>query len=200
VRVFIIVLIKPIIQTVVISLLMGHFLKRPFFKAFVLTAIFILYSVLVYGPRAECFELNEGIKSLGLSFSYNFNTVITFFEARTREQLECYEYFLTYWDVVFAALYAIMYAAWINALFSRRKLLWLTPVIFALTFDWMENYFEIQMILDYLEGNILSEGFIKLGSAVNSLKWICSWTIFIVLIVGTVKKLKNIRSKAVNGS
>jgi hypothetical protein len=73
-------------------------------------------------------------------------------------------------------------------------------VIFAVTFDWMENYFEIQMILDYLEGKILSEGFIKLGSAVNSLKWICSWTIFIVLIVGTVKKLKNIRSKAVNGT
>ena len=197
-RVFIIVLIKPIIQTVVIFLLMGHFLKRPFFKAFVLTAILILYSVLVYGPRAECFELNEGIKSLGLSFSYNFNAVITFFEARTREQLKCYEHFLTYWDVVFAALYAIMYAAWINALFSRRKLLWLTPVIFAVTFDWMENYFEIQMISDYLEGKILSEGFIKLGSAVNSLKWICSWTIFIVLIVGTVKKLKNIRSKAGN--
>ena len=179
---------------------MGHFLKGPFFKAIVLTAVFILYSVLVYGPRAECFELNEGIKSLGLSFSYNFNTVITFFEARTREQLKCYEHFLTYWDVVFAALYAIMYAAWINALFSRRKLLWLTPVIFAVTFDWMENYFEIQMISDYLEGKILSEGFIKLGSTVNSLKWICSWTIFIVLIVGTIKKLKKIRSKAINGS
>jgi hypothetical protein len=56
------------------------------------------------------------------------------------------------------------------------------------------------MILDYLEGKMLSEGFIKLGSAVNSLKWICSWTIFIVLIVGTVTKLKNIRSKAGNGS
>jgi hypothetical protein len=162
----IVVSIKIIIQTAVIFLLMGHFLKGPFFKAIVLTAIFILYSVLVYGPRAECFELNEGIKSLGLSFSYNFNTVITFFKARTREQLECYEHFLTYW------------------------------VIFAVTFDWMENYFEIQMISDYLEGKILSEGFIKLGSTLNSLKWICSWTIFIVLIVGTVKKLKNNKVKS----
>lgn len=177
---------------------MRHFLNGPFFKAFVLTAIFILYSVLVYGPRAECFEMNEGIKSLGLSFSYNFNTVITFFEVRTRGQLECYEYFLTYWDVVFAALYGIMYAAWINALFSRRKLLWFTPVLFAVIFDWTENYFEIQMIIDYLEGDILSEDFIKLGSAVNSLKWICSWTIFIVLILGVVRKLKNIRLKASN--
>lgn len=169
---------------------MRYFLKGPFFKAFVLTAIFILYSVLVYGPRAECFELNEGIKSLGLSFSYNFNTVITFFGVRTREQLECYEHFLTYWDVVFAALYGIMYVAWINALFSRRKLLLFTPVLFTVIFDWTENYFEIQMILDYLEGKILSEDSIKIGSAVNSLKWICSWTIFIVLILGTVMKLK----------
>ena len=113
-RVFIIVLIKPIIQTVVIFLLMGHFLKRPFFKAFVLTAIFILYSVLVYGPRAECFELNEGIKSLGLSFSYNFNTVITFFEARTREvRSECATYecnkckipgHLSVWNHVFVSV------------------------------------------------------------------------------------------------
>ena len=60
----------------------------------------------------------------------------------------------------------------------------------------MENYFEIQMISDYLEGKILSEGFIKLGSTVNSLKWICSWTIFIVLIVGTVKKLKKNKVKS----
>lgn len=179
---------------------MRHFLKGPFFKAIVLTTVFILYSLVFYGPRAECFALNEGIKSLGLSFSYNFNTVITFFEVRTRAQLECYEYFLTYWDVFFAALYGIMYAAWINTLFSRKKLLWLTPVLFAVIFDWTENYFEIQMVIDYLEGKTLSEDFIKLGSAVNSLKWICSWTIFIILIVGTVKKLKNTRAKASNGT
>ena len=106
------------------------------------TVAFILYITFVLTPTGACFKLDSGSNSLGLSFSYTNDMVLSFFESRSQEQLTCYSQFLQIWDAIFAIIYTLMYASWIMCLFNKKRLLTLIPV-FGMISDWSENYVEL---------------------------------------------------------
>ena len=49
------------------------------------TAAFMLYIAFVLTPVGACFNLDSGSNSLGLSFSYSKDMVLSFFESRSQE-------------------------------------------------------------------------------------------------------------------
>tara|TARA_B110000116_G_C16771133_1_gene553411 strand:- start:166 stop:687 length:522 start_codon:yes stop_codon:yes gene_type:complete len=164
-------------------------MNRTLYLAIGLTLAFFLYITLVLGPIGNCFAVDVGSNSLGLSFSYTKEMVQNFFESRNQEQLLCYRQFLLIWDTIFALIYTLMYASWIMYLFNEKRLFLIIPVLGMLA-DWAENYTEILMLNTYLNSNPVSETLVSIGSGINSFKWVLSSLTYLIILVGIMTLLK----------
>jgi hypothetical protein len=164
-------------------------MNRTLYLAIGLTLAFFLYITLVLGSTGNCFAVDVGSNSLGLSFSYTKEMVQNFFESRDQEQLLCYRQFLLIWDTIFALIYTLMYASWIMYLFNEKRLFLIIPVLGMLA-DWAENYTEILMLNTYLNSNPVSETLVSIGSGINSFKWVLSSLTYLIILVGIMTLLK----------
>ena len=153
------------------------------------TVVFILYLVFALQDISSCFYLEGENNSLGLSFYYTKAIVLNFFEIRNQEQLSCYNEFLKIWDIVFAAIYTLMYASWIA--FFLKKIIWLTIPFLAMICDWVENYSEVLMLETYLKTGIISDSLVMIGSGINSSKWIFFYLTYLIIVTGIILKIKN---------
>ena len=158
------------------------------------TLAFMLYITFVLTPVGACFNLDSGSNSLGLSFSYTKDMVLSFFESRSQEQLLCYSRFLQIWDAIFAIIYTLMYASWIVWLFNNKRWLALVPILGMIS-DWSENYIELIMIKTYSNAGAISETIVSLGSGINSFKWILSSLTYLIILIGIIIAIKNFFTK-----
>ena len=158
------------------------------------TVAFMLYITFVLTPVGACFNLDSGSNSLGLSFSYTKDMVLSFFESRSQEQLLCYSQFLQIWDAIFAIIYTLMYASWIVWLFNNKRWLALIPILGMIS-DWSENYIELIMIKTYSNTGAISEIIVSLGSGINSFKWVLSSLTYLIILTGIIIAIKNFLSK-----
>ena len=158
------------------------------------TLAFMLYITFVLTPVGACFNLDSGSNSLGLSFSYTKDMVLSFFESRSQEQLLCYSRFLQIWDAIFAIIYTLMYASWIVWLFNNKRWLALIPILGMIS-DWSENYIELIMIKTYSNAGAISETIVSLGSGINSFKWILSSLTYLIILLGIIIAIKNFFTK-----
>ena len=156
---------------------------------------FMLYITFVLTPAGACFKLHSGSSSLGLSFSYTKDMVLSFFESRTQEQLLCYSRFLQIWDAIFAIIYTLMYASWIVWLFNNKRWLALIPAL-GMVSDWSENYIELIMIKTYSNAGVINETIVSLGSGINSFKWILSSLTYLIILLGIIIAIKNFFTKS----
>ena len=159
------------------------------------TLAFMLYITFVLTPVGACFNLDSGSNSLGLSFSYTKDIVLSFFESRSQEQLLCYSQFLQIWDAIFAIIYTLMYASWIVWLFNNKRWLALVPILGMIS-DWSENYIELIMIKTYSNAGAISETIVSLGSGINSFKWILSSLTYLIILTGIIIAIKNFFTKS----
>jgi hypothetical protein len=159
------------------------------------TVAFMLYITFVLTPVGACFNLDSGSNSLGLSFSYTKDMVLSFFESRSQEQLLCYSRFLQIWDAIFAIIYTLMYASWIVWLFNNKRWLALVPILGMIS-DWSENYIELIMIKTYSNSSAISETIVSLGSGINSFKWILSSLTYLIILTGIIIAIKNFFTKS----
>ena len=158
------------------------------------TVAFMLYITFVLTPVGACFNLDSGSNSLGLSFSYTKDMVLSFFESRSQDQLQCYSQFLQIWDAIFAIIYTLMYASWIVWLFNNKRWLALVPILGMIS-DWSENYIELIMIKTYSNSGAINETIVSLGSGVNSFKWILSSLTYLIILIGIIIAIKNFFTK-----
>ena len=158
------------------------------------TVAFILYITLILTPAGACFKLDSGSNSLGLSFSYTKDMVLSFFQSRSQEQLLCYSQFLQIWDAIFAIIYTLMYASWIVWLFNNKRWLALVPILGMIS-DWSENYIELIMIKTYSNAGVINETIVSLGSGINSFKWILSSLTYLIILLGIIIAIKNFFTK-----
>ena len=158
------------------------------------TVAFMLYITFVLTPVGACFNLDSGSNSLGLSFSYSKDMVLSFFESRSQEQLLCYSRFLQIWDAIFAIIYTLMYASWIVWLFNNKRWLAFIPVL-GMVSDWSENYIELIMIKTYSNAGAINESIVSLGSGINSFKWLLSSLTYLIILIGIIIAIKNFFTK-----
>ena len=158
------------------------------------TVAFMLYITFVLTPVGACFNLDSGSNSLGLSFSYTKDMVLSFFESRSQVQLLCYSRFLQIWDAIFAIIYTLMYASWIVWFFNNKRWLALIPIL-GMVSDWSENYIELAMIKTYSNTGAISEIIVSLGSGINSFKWILSSLTYLIILIGIIIAIKNFFTK-----
>ena len=163
--------------------------NKNFYLAIGSTVLFILYIVFFLRDISSCFFIEDGNRSLGLSFYYTKEMVQNFFEIRNQEQLVCYNEFLIFWDIIFAVIYTLMYSLWI-ALLLKKIILLIIPFL-AMICDWAENYSEILMLDMYLNSDLMSESLIMTGSGINSAKWIFFYLTYLIILMGIIVKIKN---------
>ena len=163
--------------------------NRTLYFAIGFTLAFLIYIKFILGSVSSCFILDVGTNSLGLSFYYTKDMVQNFFEARTQEQLLCYNQFLQIWDAVFAVVYTLMYASWIRYFFRKKPLFLIIP-IFGMIADWAENFIELLMLETYLNSSLISETLVSLGSGINSFKWALSTLTYLIILIGIIITLK----------
>ena len=163
--------------------------NKNFYLAIGSTVAFILYIIFFLRDISSCFFIEDGNRSLGLSFYYNKEMVQNFFEIRNQEQLLCYNEFLIFWDIIFAVIYTLMYAFWI-ALLLKKIILLIIPFL-AMICDWAENYSEILMLEMYLKSDFISENLVIIGSGINSSKWIFFYLTYLLILMGLILKIKN---------
>ena len=175
----------------------SHVTRRTLYMALGSTLAFILYSVLVFAPAGECFNVVDGSNSLGLTFSYTLQMVQEFFESRSTSQLDCYSEFLLIWDVIFAIIYTSMYSFWILYFFQNRRILLAAPLL-GMVADWAENITEILMINSYLDSNTISETLVSVGSGLNMMKWTMSTLTYLIIFAGIAIKIKSVMSTSKN--
>ena len=168
--------------------------KRTLYLAIGFTLVFFLYITYILAPFSNCFKLDTGANSLGISFSYTLEMVQNFFDSRNQEQLLCYSEFLQIWDAIFAFVYTLMYTSWIAYFFNNKRLFLSIPIL-CMVADWAENYVELIMLETYLNSSPISETFVLLGSGINSFKWIVSSITFLIILIGIFLKLKTILTK-----
>lgn len=164
-------------------------------SALAFTLAFVLYLSLVLVPVSSCFRLEFGSNSLGLSFSYTEDMVMSFFEARTQAQLLCYSKFLQMWDVLFAIVSTMMFGSWIMYLFKDKRLFLIAPTTLGMVADWSENYIELLMIETYLSSNTISETLVSLGSGLNSFKLTMGGLTYLIIITGIFLALKRLLTR-----
>jgi hypothetical protein len=163
--------------------------NKNFYLAIGSTVLFILYIVFFLRDISSCFFIEDGNRSLGLSFYYTKEMVQNFFEIRNQEQLVCYNEFLIFWDIIFAVIYTLMYSLWI-ALLLKKIILLIIPFL-AMVCDWAENYSEILMLEMYLKSDFISENLVIIGSGINSTKWIFFYLTYLLILMGLILKIKN---------
>ena len=163
--------------------------NKNFYLAIGSTVLFILYIVFFLRDISSCFFIEDGNRSLGLSFYYTKEMVQNFFEIRNQEKLVCYNEFLIFWDIIFAVIYTLMYSLWITLLLKKIILL-IIPCL-AMICDWAENYSEILMLEMYLKSDFISENLVIIGSGINSSKWIFFYLTYLLILMGLILKIKN---------
>ena len=163
--------------------------NKNFYLAIGSTVLFILYIVFFLRDISSCFFIEDGNRSLGLSFYYTKEMVQNFFEIRNQEQLVCYNEFLIFWDIIFAVIYTVMYSLWI-ALLLKKIILLIIPFL-TMIGDWAENYSEILMLEMYLKSDFISENLVIIGSGINSSKWIFFYLTYLLILIGLILKIKN---------
>lgn len=149
----------------------------------------IAYAQFVLGHFSECFRLENGPNSLGLSMGYSAQDVLQFCQARTTDQLLCYVSFLRIWDAIFPLIYASMHATWILFLFNRWRFLLVVPAVHVFA-DWIENSIEMGLVQSFLDGNTLDPSDVALGSAVTVTKWALSVVTYGILLLGIVRRIR----------
>jgi len=175
----------------------SHATRRMLYMALGSTLAFILYSFLVFAPAGNCFKVDDGSNSLGLTFSYTLQMVQDFFESRSTSQLDCYSEFLQIWDIMYAIIYTSMYCFWILYFFQNRRILLVIPLLCMVT-DWAENIIEIMMINSYVDSNTISETLVSVGSGLNMMKWTMSTLTYLILFAGIAIKIKSVMSTSKN--
>ena len=168
----------------------SHATRRMLYMALGSTLAFILYSFLVFAPAGNCFKVDDGSNSLGLTFSYTLQMVQDFFESRSTSQLDCYSEFLQIWDIMYAIIYTSMYCFWILYFFQNRRILLVIPLLGMVT-DWAENITEIMMINSYVDSNTISETLVSVGSGLNMVKWTMSTLTYLMIFTGIAIKIKS---------
>jgi hypothetical protein len=168
--------------------------KRTLYLAIGFTLVFFLYITYILAPFSNCFKLDTGASSLGISFSYTIDMVQNFFESRTQEQLLCYSEFLQIWDAIFGFVYTLMYTSWIVYFFNNKRLFLIIPILCMIA-DWVENYVELIMLETYLNSSPISETFVSIGSGINSFKWILSSITYLIILIAIIIKLKTFLTK-----
>ena len=170
--------------------------KKMLYLSLGSTLVFLIYITFVLNPVSECFKLDSGSNSLGLSFSYNVEMVQNFFAARAQEQLLCYSQFLKVWDVIFALIFTLMYGSWM--LYLLNKKIYLIAPIIGMISDWSENFLELLMIENWITAGSISQILISVGSNINSFKWIMSSLTYLLIIIGIVIAIKSFLTKKSN--
>ena len=157
--------------------------NRNLYIAILATLIMVLYAQYILGHFSNCFSLDGVSNSLGLSFGFSTAEVHAFFDARTEAQLLCYANFLRIWDSIFPLLYTAMYVCWMIYLFKHWLYLSIIPVLHMLT-DWLENYYEISMVNEYLRVGEVSDQLLATTSILTMTKWTLSILTYTVLVSG----------------
>ncbi len=164
-------------------------MKQPknlvLYLAILATLSMVLYAQFILGHYSECFRIENTVNSLGLSFGYSARDVMTFFESRSKQQLNCYIEFLSKWDTIFPLLYTAMNSLWIIYLLKKRLFLIIIPLIQMLC-DWTENYLEVSMVNNYLNSGLIPEDLIFYGSSTTILKWILSILTYTIIVAGII--------------
>jgi hypothetical protein len=163
--------------------------NRTLSVAILSTLIMVLYAQFILGHFSNCFSIDEEANSLGLSFGYSTAEVYAFFDVRTEGQLLCYTNFLRVWDSIFPLLYTTMYLCWTIYLFKRWLFLSIIPVMHMIT-DWLENYYEISMVNEYLRVGEISDQLVSTSSIITMTKWGLSVLTYTILVSGIIYKLK----------
>jgi hypothetical protein len=169
--------------------------QKSLYLAIGVTLVMILYMIFILGNISSCFTLDDGVNSLGLSFSYTADMVQNFFESRNQEQLLCYTQFLQIWDPIFAFISALMLVFWMMYLFKSKRLFMIIPILIMIA-DWTENYIELLMIESYLNSNTISEILVSLGSGTNSLKLSLLILTYLIILSGIIIALKRVLTKS----
>jgi len=163
--------------------------NKTLYVATLSTLIMILYAQFVLGHFSTCFSIDGALNSLGLSFGYSSAEVFAFLDIRTEEQLLCYANFLKVWDSLFPILYTIMYIYWIIYLFKNWHYISILPLMHMIS-DWLENYYEISIVNEYLRFGEISNQLVSTGSILTTIKWILSILTYIIILYGIIKNLK----------
>ncbi len=169
--------------------------NRALYLAILATLLMVLYAQFVLGHFSNCFTIDGTVNSLGLSFGYSTADVLAFFGARTKEQLLCYTHFLVLWDTIFPVLYTAMYVSWMVYLFEKWFYLSFVPII-HMAADWLENYFEISLVNEYLEIGRISDELVAAGSFLTITKWSLSLLTYIIILCGIISSLRTYLSRA----
>jgi hypothetical protein len=152
----------------------------------------ISYASLVMGGKSECFadQLNEGQKVLGLKFGYSYEYAFSFFNSLNNEGLICYKRLILVWDNIFPLLYGTMYIFWISLIYRNIEVkctglrsLNIFP-LFHILMDWTENFYEINLINQFLVTHDISKASVDFSSFVSTIKWSCSIITYAILISG----------------
>ena len=163
--------------------------NKVLFVAILSTLIMVLYAQFILGHFSTCFSIDGALNSLGLSFGYSTAEVLTFFDLRTEAQLICYANFLKVWDSLFPILYTVMYICWIIYFFKNWFYLSVIPVMHMIS-DWLENYYEISMVNEYLRVGEISSQLVSTGSILTSIKWVLSILTYTIILYGIIINLK----------
>lgn len=152
------------------------------------TAIFVAYLFLVMTRQAISFDTVQGdIKSLGMTFGFDEAAVIRFFQARTETMIAAYIQFTMIWDNIFAAIYGLMYAAWLSVLLKASKtkfgILNLVPFL-QVIFDFLENTSLVYIANIYLTKGDIQSYFVSMASIFVMAKWVCSALTYLALLLG----------------
>ncbi len=101
--------------------------------------------------------------------------------------IACYRSFNLFSDNVYAVTYGLMYVAWLTLIFrpfaERAKWLNLIPLL-QMVFDWLENIQMVRLANSALAGEAFSSMNVPLASAFSMAKWVCSGTIFALILIG----------------
>lgn len=158
------------------------------FLAIASTLFMILYAQFVLGHFSKCFEVENALNSLGLSFGYSSEVFLNFIHARSNNQLECYISFIKIWDTLFPILYTAMYISWFVYFFKSKYYLLLVPISHMIA-DWIENLMEISAITEYMLTQSLNSNLVSIGSTISIIKWSLSMTTYLIILYGIFSKL-----------
>lgn len=170
-----------------------------------LTAITVLYASLVMGSQSECISegLAENVSILALTFGYTYDAVIQLFSSLSETGLQCYSQLLKVYDTIFPIIYGSMYLFWVSLIYKNQKwkfkglrILNLYPLlpIFA---DFVENYFENRLIVQFLGENDVLESTVQFASLATQIKWTLSTFNYLIILGGiVVLVVSNLKRKA----
>ena len=160
----------------------------------ILTTLMVLYASLVMGSQSKC--IPDGVSILGLRFSYDYESVIGLFNSLSSDALHCYNNLLKIWDNIFPFLYGSMYIFWLSLIYKKQQFRYaglrfinLYPVIPMLA-DFIENYFERNLIGQFLMEKDVMELNVTIASVATQIKWSLSTINYIIILTGIILLIK----------